>query len=146
MNKKLKDEIFNMKHGDTFQCSDGDLIKLDEYDHLRFANSNILVVMNLENLKRVGKIIPVKKEPVGAEESVRKYMNVNGWENISTYKQAYIIGFKHSAENRDLLYADLMEYINEMLPSEKIGVWSNECRFKSEIDKINAVLHPTSTD
>lgn len=93
-------------------------------------------------------IIPAKKKMVSAEKLAVDMVGDREFASYSllgNYNKQSAINMlakaaRLSAENRDILYADLMKQVGKLLihfPSEYYDI-------KQQLDKINAVLNPTS--
>ena len=86
-------------------------------------------------------IIPAKKEMLSHEKIAEKEMNP-GAEPVTSYG---IRVAKLSAKNRDILYADLMEAIIELVTVGRLDMEVFGKRMqavRAELNKINAVLNP----
>lgn len=126
-------EIKYMKMEEAFECGDDDIpyIKGGFNDDDRYTKEIILSgnkgfycpLSPSDGLSGEWQVIKAELKFLTAEESCKDYMGDNGWNGVSTYKQAYTIGFDLGDSNGQL---------KERLNHKKLVEWA---RSKQEAHK-----------
>lgn len=117
-NISLEKAIHIMKTGDKFKTkltAYMDMVMV-ENGTLKGVSINDKVEMSVANLGIMGKIISAKKEMVNAEKILDKYLPkecMAGGEPREYRDDDVLVIIQLSAENRDLLYSDLMGMIDK---------------------------------
>jgi len=136
----LKEAIGNdlISPGDTFKTEDDAYCDFTMYQDGTVKNSNGHPLgISKENLGIVGQIIPAKKESVKFGEWWYIYPDCH----CNRCKRAAKDSWQASAENQDILYADLMDIID----STEVGyqnVADKIRELKKEAGKIYSIIDP----